>query len=199
MALDDIRADIAYVKDLVDDGGDGERLRGGIWMVVAGVVFSITSVVVWWTVSQRLAAGWWIAGIWFAGSLVCNLLGMTLTARLPRARGTPGRALKSVGVAISLTLSALFGAGIVASAVTQNYGVWALFPSIVFAVYGAFWYGSAVITRERWRHIVAAGSCFAAVLFPIVSNRLESCLLFAALLTLLATLPGIVILRTKRA
>lgn len=199
MALDDIRADIAYVKDLVDEGGDGPRLRGGVWMTVAGVVFSVTSALVWWTTSHHLATGWWIAGMWFAGSLVCNVLGMAFTARLPRARGAPGRALYSIGAAISLTLGALFCAGIVTSVATHNYGVWALFPSVVLAVYGSFWYGSAVITRERWRHAVAGGSFAAAVFFPIVATRPEGYLIFAVLLTLLATLPGVVILRTKRA
>lgn len=199
MAIDDIRADIAYVKDLVDEGGDGVRLRGGIWMTVAGTVFSIVSVIAYWAISRDLFSGWWLAGLWFAGSLVCNVIGMALTARLPRSRSTPGRALYSVGAAISMTLSALFGAGLVASFATHNYAVWALFPSIVLATYGSFWYGSAVITRERWRHLAAAGSFVAAVIFPAVSNRAEGYLIFAALLMLLATLPGVVILRTKRA
>jgi hypothetical protein len=199
MAIDDIRADIAYVKDLVDEGGDGVRLRGGIWMTVAGTVFSLTSLVAWWLLSNKMVSGWWYLGVWLTGSLVCYAIALPLTARLPRSRSAPGRALYATGAAIAATTSSLFCAGVVAGLVNHNYAVWVMFPSIVLASYGAFWFVSATITREKWRHLVAAGSFVTSAGFTAFGMRLEGLLVFAACLVLLAVVPGVIILRTKRA
>lgn len=199
MAIDDIRADIAFVKDLVDDG-DAGRKRGGVWMTSAGLIYAATSIFLWWEVTQQRAfSGWWIAGTWFIASAIHYVVGIALTARLPRGRNASGRAIYSVGGAIAMNLSALFVAGIAASAVNHNYQIWALFPSIVLAAYGTFWLVTAAVTRESWRNLVAAGAYVSAALFTLVVARPEGLLAFAACLTLLATVPGVYMLNPKRA
>jgi hypothetical protein len=198
MTIDDIRADIAFMKDLVDDGTGAGRERGGIWMTVSGVVFSVASLVVWWiTTHEQPSSSWSIAAIWVGASAIDSAICVPLTANLPRGGNASGRALYTIGLSLSITVGALFCAAILASLLTHNYLVWTLFPSIVLAMYASFWLVTAAVTREKWRNLVAAGSYIAAAIFTPVANRPEGCLLFAVCLTLFATLPGIALLRTK--
>ena len=79
----------------------------------------------------------------------------------------------------------------------HSWMVFASFPTIILALYGAAWSVSAAMSDRKWMRWVAFGSFAAALGMAIVPDVSAGYLAFAAALLLLAAAPGYVLMREE--
>ncbi len=168
MAVDDLRADIEYIKSLIDDDGSGKRC-GAIWMITSGVVFSLAALVEEGAVERagHFASPWWVTLLWLSAAIVDYAIASALTVGLSRFQTVPGRARRAVGRATGLTIAVLVVAGLVSTYIGHNWRVWAFFPSIALAIFASYLVGDR---RRRASELAQLGSRRSATSRPRCSR-----------------------------
>ena len=194
--------DIAYIRALAEEGRNTPVLGGGI-LIAAGAIFGLASL-----------AHYGIAGglvdlepvalnyVWI-GALVLFLLSLIgLKSQIrgkPGARSAVNRAVGAgwMGVGLGIFVMALSIA--VLSFKLQSEVPTYLFPSLIFALYGAGWAVSATMSGQKWQWMLAIGGWIAA---PAIASLIDTPLLwlgYAAGLFLLALVPGLILVRQEPA
>lgn len=196
-----LRDDITYMKALADEGSRGPLLGGSI-LVAAGIIFGGASVVEW-AMQTGLVAGaggighlyvWGGAGALFAAALIWLI---------QRQRGRPGymspsnRASGNAWMGVGLAIFAMSIALSILSLKLDTEIPMAVFPSLIFALYGSGWAVSASMSGQKWLWWPAIGGWALAPVVAWFVGDPAMWLVYAAGLVLLALVPGAVLMRQE--
>lgn len=194
--------DIAYIKALAQ-AGFSAPLQNGMILVAAGLIFSIASLAHWAIVNQHvplsptaIAVSWLTSGVLFGLVLFFQIRAIN---RNPMAHNHTNHAAGSIWTAAGYGIFTLFivltlaGARLSMTEVLLN-----LIAPGVMLFYGIAWSSSAMICRKGWMHGVAIGCFAAAAALGWFIQHPDQMLIYAAALILLATVPGLLLMRAAR-
>lgn len=194
--------DIAYIKALAQ-AGFSAPLQNGMILVAAGLIFGTASVVHWSIINKLVGLGpTAIAIAWLASAVVFGLVMFFQIRSIhqnPMAQNHTNQASGSVWTAAGYGIFTLFVVLILAGArLNMTEVLMNLIAPGVMLFYGIAWSSSAMICRKGWMHGVAMG-CFAmAALLGWFIQDPNQMLVYAAALILLATVPGLILMRAAR-
>jgi len=192
-----VHADIAFLKDLAEEGRSTPLLGGSI-LVVAGTVFGLANFGEWALMSGRLSAPRWVSwAIWLASVAIFMSALAAIVRRLNRAKaGTAAnRATAIAWQGAGWTMFTLFASVAIVCWRTRSGVPTLLLPSIIMALYGLGWMVAAAMTGRRWIWLTAIGCYAAALVLAVFSVTPEVYLIHAVALVLFALLPGLVLVR----
>ncbi|HEY0052442.1 MAG TPA: hypothetical protein VGB49_03420 [Caulobacteraceae bacterium] len=203
MTQDEIRnvhEDIAYMKAMAQDGARGPLLGGAI-LVAAGIIFAAASVFHWaidaGVVNLPPAA---FSVLWIVAVAIFMVALFVLKSRLggkPGAYSPTNRAASTAWMGVGLSSFVLGISIAVICWRTQTEAPVYLFPSVILALYGAGWAVSASMSGSKplwW--VAIAGWALAPVLAWLTGSPVQW-LAYAVALLLLATAPGLVLMRQE--
>jgi hypothetical protein len=198
-----LKDDLAFIRSLAEEGRAGPLLGGPI-LLTNGLIFSGASLLDFALATHpALARQDWLADVWWAALGLSALVTIALIARLRAGKGrgsgplvakTFGSIWSGVGLAV---WACVFGL-LLAQARLQDGTVFAGFPTVILALYGAGWTASATLAQQRWMWGVALGGFAAAVLAGWLAGQASLLLVFAAALLLLMAAPGLILMRQAR-
>lgn len=196
----DARADIAWMRNLAQEGADAP-FRGGSVLFAAGLVFGAASLMQWAMATGIFPMSPLAAPILWLGTVAIFLL-IVFTRRIRTGCGpttAANRASAAVWSAVGWGVFA-FCAAVAAVGARLQSGeiVAAMIPSGVLVLYGMGWAVTAAMHRSRLLGGLAAASFIAAPLLGLLSGDARQLLAYAAALFLLATAPGWVMMRRAR-
>ena len=199
--LQGLRDDVAFMRDLADQGRNAPLLGGSI-SVAAGLSFGLASLATYavlprWVELPYQSIGW----IWIAASVPFAVVLITVSRRTnadPNGRTAANQANGSAWTAAGFAVFALFGAFILGSARTGEWIIMALLPPVILALYGAAWAVAGAMTGNAWIKGVASGTMVLAVACGWLAGSAEQYLVYALALLLFAAVPGAVLARQAR-
>lgn len=196
-----LKDDIAFLRALTKDDGQGLAKQGAV-MVAVGGIFGVVTFLYWLIYMGWLGAWGRVAyGLWVAGLVLFFAVGVMLERRFKGQ--SSAAASRAVDAAWGGT-----GVSLLAAGIGLQLGGWRLgnpnlalwtFPIVMFTLYGAAWSVAFAVKRRAWFAWVALG-CFLTAIAEgaLMSSPHEWLLLSAGLLALVAA-PGLAILRLSRA
>lgn len=199
--IQDLKADIAFMKALAQDGQQTPLLGGAI-LVAAGLIFGLAAVAHWALMTGRLDLGTpWAPLIIWGGALVLFFGALTVVRRglagKPGASSPGNRAAGTAWTSVGWTIFSLSGAIAVIGYKTHSPMITAIFPSLILALYGGGWSVAAAMARKTWLWMTAIGSYVAAVVVAWFCTSPLIFLVYAGALLLLAVLPGLMLMRQE--
>ncbi len=203
MTREDIQSvhdDIAYMRALATDGRRAPLLGGSI-LIAAGLLFGSASIVHYGLDSGLLnlppvAYAWLWGGVFLLFMIALNLLQRRI-GKLPGAMSLANRAAGTAWMGVGLVI---FTASISMGVISWKYETpipALLFPSLIFAVYGAGWAVSATVSGVKWQWVLAIAAWIAAPAIALLSGDPALWLAYAAGLFAFALLPGIALVRQQ--
>lgn len=199
--IQDLKADIAFMKALAQEGQQTPLLGGAI-LVAAGLIFGLASLAHWALLTGRLSLGTpWAPLIIWGSAMVVFFIALTLLRRglasKPGASSPGNRAAGMAWASVGWTIFALSGAIAVIGYKTHSPMITAIFPSLILALYGGGWSVAAAMSRKTWLWLTAIGSYVAAVVVAWFCTSPVIFLAYAGALLLLAVLPGFLLMRQE--
>ena len=196
--MQSLRNDLDYVKALAREGRHAP-LTGGPILLLAGTVWGTAALLMYAYMTGVIRADQSLAnGTWAAAALIF-LGGLAILSR--RVKRTPGAASMNTRA----NSAGWRGAGwaIFAFAVALGLAVWRLHdPQLlwllapaILSLYGVGWTVAAAMTEKAWLSWLAVGSFISAALLGFMAGAPEMFLAYAAVLYLLAGLPGYLLMR----
>lgn len=200
--LQGVKDDIAYMRSMAQEGRKTPLLGGSI-LILAGGVFGLASLAHYLIVSGVVAASdTAFAVIWLGAMAVFTVGLIALNLRIGRKPGYFSPVNKASGAAwmgVGLTIFFMFLSLAVMAWRTQDAAVMNIFPSLIFALYGAGWAVSGRMSGVRWMGWLAIGCWLAAPLIAFLTGQPEQYLAYAAGLFLFAAVPGVLMVRQEPA
>lgn len=198
--MQSLKDDIAFMRALAQEGQAAPPLGGAI-LALAGAVFAAASVAQWAVLSKVLAvSNVWLAAVWF-GALAIFFAGLLIArGRLRTKPGAYSPANKASGAVWQGIGMAIFFSFFAMSAATwRTHSPWLInfTPSLILLFYGVGWTLGRAMSGMKWMQWCAWGSFLAAVGVAFLIDSPLQYLAYAACLLLLATLPGLVLLRRE--
>ncbi len=196
-----IREDLAFVRALAQEGRRAPLLIG-YGLVASGLIFGAACIFCWLVEVRVLALPYWSEGaIWPIAIVVfmpavrwwraCSL------RDAPGATAVTNRAVSAAMRGLGYAMLTLMFASWALAYTLHTTVIFAMFPPVVLAVYGAAWMVAAATSDVPWLRWVAAG-CFAgSVLVGFTTAQSYGFLVFALLLLAVTTLPGAVLVRSE--
>ncbi len=197
-----IHDDIAYMKALAQEGRHAPLLGGRI-LIIAGLVFGVAALAHYGVQSGVIEVSpmaypllWGAAMVIFFGALMVEI---KRCGHRPGARSAGNRAAGAGWMGVGLATFVMFLSMGVIAWMTGRGDAFAIFPSLIFALYGSGWAVSATMSGQRWQWRLAIGAWIAA---PLIAFLIGSPLLwlgYAAGLFLFAFVPGLILARQEPA
>jgi hypothetical protein len=166
--IDILKDDIAFMRAMAQEGRRAPLL-GGASLLAAGLIYSAATLFCWAKTAKLIVVpDFWYLGVWPVATVVYFLVMAVLIGRW-RSTGKPGsaaltnRAFRWAWSAGGWAIMAIFAGSAVMGWRFHTWVVFATFPTIILAIYGAAWTISAVVSDRRWVRWVAAGCFVAAV------------------------------------
>lgn len=191
-----LREDISFLRQMAESGRRGPIL-GGIFLVVAGVVFGLACVVSWLGYQDVLPIhGWGQVYLWLVAFAVFWVVWFFLFVRMRAVQNAIGQGSASATFGV---IWGVCGLGVIVCFATVEIVAWRLnapvvqagFVPVIFAFYGTAWLANGALGKRRWM-LIAGISAFAfAVVMALLSNTTSQVLGMGAGLLLLLTLPGL--------
>lgn len=195
-----LKDDIAFMRALAQEGSSVPLLFGGN-MVAAGLIFGAAAFGHWLIMTGVLVLpGWAVLANWLAAAVI---FGVICTLLVRRARGRPGftsganRATGSAWSGVGFAIFAMWVGMMAYGYRTGHWEVMNIFPTIIFALYGAAWMVAGDMTGKLWIKLTALGSFVGAVVMGLLDGATQQMLGYAAFLFLLAVVPGVVLMRQE--
>ncbi|NUN67596.1 hypothetical protein HCU40_23520 [Pseudanabaena biceps] len=203
MTRDDIQTvhdDIAYMRALAVDGRRAPLLGGSI-LIAAGLLFGSASIAHYGIDSgivdlPPVAYAWLWGAVFLAFIVALNVLQRRI-GKLPGATSLANRAAGTAWMGVGLVI---FTGSISMAIIGWKYDTAIpalLFPSLIFAVYGAGWAVSATVSGVKWQWALAIAAWIAAPALAFLAGEPTLWLAYAAGLFLFALLPGILLVRQQ--
>lgn len=190
-----LKDDIAYVRALSEEGQKAGN-QGGLILAVAGFGWAGAALANWAVVEGH--AGSWAMWAWWAPiPLFAAAMAWTISRSIKRAEhNSPGnRAHQIAWQGIGYGFGAMVISFIAAAWVTGSGQLWVMMPSMAFAFYGVSWVIYALHASNRWLMTLGILSLIAAPLVALLAaDYAASMLAYAAGLSLLVGLPGVIML-----
>ena len=200
--IDAVRDDIAYMRAMAEEGRRTPLLGASI-LISAGLIFSAASLLAWAGHARVGGMTLQTANWGWLGAMV--LFGLVLTVLVRRQRGRPGcssptnRAASTAWMGVGLAIFVLaLSMGVIAWKL-QPGEVVLMFPSLIFALYGAGWAVSAAMSDKAWLWWVAIGAWIGAPLIALLTGEPAQYLAYALGLLLLTVAPGLALIRQEPA
>lgn len=188
-----VHDDLVFLRTLAE-AGRNPRLVCGPYFLAAGLIYSITSFLTWGlsVIGTPLALrailwAWiastvaWIPVTWWLQRREANVAGVTATIN---------RSIAIVWGGLSQAIGTIFLCCIIIAWRFETSLPWAVFPSVILALYGAGWTITSMISRQKWIRFIAIGSLAAAFLLAFVSGGSETFLVFGFILIVCVLIPG---------
>jgi hypothetical protein len=197
-----VREDLAFIKTLAQEGRRAP-LMSGRFLLSAGLVYGVTSLVAWAITIRLIDVPLdWLAGLWLGVTIVfvpsTRLLGRFVVNR-PGLTAANNRAAFAVWQGLGFALTSMLVAACAISAIVKTPIVFAVFPSIVLAVYGMAWWLAAAVSDLNWLRWTALGCFVSAVLIALLIESTAIYLAYAAALFAFLALPGWLLMRAEPA
>lgn len=195
-----LKEDIGYMKALADEGATAPLVGGSI-LVAAGLIFGAASVVEWLSAMDVVTLEG-PAHAWLWGG-VGVVFAITLFLLIRRQRDRPGimapanRAFANAWMGVGLAIFSMAVALSLLAIQTQSNLPMAVFPSLVFALYGAGWAVSAAMSGQKWLWWPAIGSWILAPILAWFVGQPTMYLFYAIGLFAFALVPGVVLMRRE--
>ena len=195
-----VHDDIAYMKALAQEGRQAPLLGGSI-LITAGLVFGLASIIHYAIDSGLIALPpVSYAFLWGAAGLIFFAVLMTQIRRTDRKPGAQSAANRAAGAGWMGV-----GLGVFVMALSMNVISWKaqsdipfmIFPSLIFALYGAGWAVSATMSDQKWQWKLAIACWIAAPLIAFLIGSPLMWLAYAAGLFAFALLPGVLLVRQE--
>lgn len=197
-----VHDDIAYMKALAQEGRQAP-LVGGRILVTAGLVFGVAALIHYAINSGLIDMApvaylvlWGAAMLIFFGALIVEA---RRCAGKPGAQSAGNRAAGAGWMGAGLGIFVMSLAMGVIGWKTQSNAVAAVFPSLIFALYGAGWSVSATMSGQRWQWYLAIGCWIATPLIAFLIGSPTLWLGYGAGLFLFALVPGLILMRQEPA
>lgn len=193
-----LREDITYMRALADEGTRGPLLGGSI-LVAAGIIFGGASIVEW--AMQAGVLNTPEVGHLYLWGATAVLFTIALVTLIKRQKGRPGhlspsnRAFANAWMGVGLAIFAMSVALTTLIYKTGSDLPAAIFPSLIFALYGSGWAVSAAMSGQKWLWWPAIGGWVAAPVLAWFVGDPALWLIYAAGLILLALVPGAILMR----
>lgn len=197
-----VEDDIAFMRAMAQEGRDAPLLSGPI-MIAAALIFGVASVCQWAIMSGAVdVTPWAMVWVWVASGV---LFIAALAALSRRIRSKPGQGSvgnRAVGAAWSAVGFGIFAAWVAFMAQGLINGDWTLMramPILVFTAYGSAWMVAGAMSGRSWMKGTGVAAYAGAAVLGLFSNQPVGFLVFAALLVLVALIPGLVLARQEPA
>lgn len=199
--VDSVQSDIAYLKQLANEGRDAPVLVGPV-LVAASIIFGIPSLFQWAVIAGVLTVNpwailtvWIVAGVVFAGVLTMIIRKMDTKAGAETIRN------RTIGAAWSACGYSIFAGWLALMAYGFSTGSWApmsLMPTLVMIAYGSAWLIAGLIVERRWMAGVGLLSYAGAVALAWFANTHMVFGVYIVLLLAVALMPGLYLMRQSR-
>lgn len=198
--LQSVHDDIAYMRAMAQEGRRAPLLGGSI-LIAAGGIFGSASIVHYAIETGMLAlspvAYAWLWGAAFLVFIVALNVLQRRIGKLPGATSLANRAAGTAWMGVGLVI---FTASISMAVLAWKSGsetTFMLFPSLIFAVYGAGWAVSATVSGVKWQWWLAVAAWIAAPGIAFLAGEPSLWLAYAAGLFAFAMLPGFQLVRQQ--
>lgn len=199
---DNPAADIAWMRQLAEQGRDAPLLNGPI-LVAASLIFGTANMVQWAIQTGALDVDPMVQlWVWLGAGAVFAIALYLLIQRFNRKSGSGSYGNKAVGAAWSGLGFGIFVMWLSLMAVGFSSNDWTMMwamPSVVATAYGSAWIVSGSISGRRWMTATGLVSYASAVLFGVLIGNPDIYLAFAGFMVLTALAPGLVLMRQETA
>ncbi|MBX3486031.1 hypothetical protein [Phenylobacterium sp.] len=199
---DSARDDLAFLRAVVESGGDDAQRRLGEGYFAAGLCYGVQMLL---HLGQYLnlvpSEGLVALVVAFGPTVVFTGLMIWLTKRRPSNADASmiGRALGAVFAAIGLANIALIA--IIGSQALRlhNIEIWLIYPCVVLSLQGAAWMIVYALRRRAWTAVVSAGWFVTGVVMALsIGHPLAYVLTTGLGLFTLMVAPGVYMMRRPR-
>lgn len=195
-----VHDDIAYMKALAQEGRQAPLLGGSI-LIAAGLVFGLASIVAYGIDSGILNVPPVAYAVLWGGAMLVFFVILAWqirrTDRKPGALSAANRAAGAGWMGVGLGIFVMSLSMAVISWKVQTEIPFLIFPSLIFALYGAGWAVSATMSDQKWQWKLAIACWIAAPLIAFLTGSPLMWLGYAAGLFLFALLPGVLLVRQE--
>jgi hypothetical protein len=199
----ELHQEIDYLKALAQDGGRAPIMNGAA-LFWAGIVFSCAAIVHYGMVEGILPNPnpWFIWINWGVASLIYGVLAF-ISIRLSIQKYGMGtlmnRTIGNVWSSIGFAIFVMFVALIIASIRFETMEDTArLFSPLILILYGVGWLVVSAVSGHKWLFWIGLMSFALAPLLSSLDFSAQM-LAYALALTLVATLPGLILMRSHKA
>jgi hypothetical protein len=194
-----LKDDLAFLRDLTQDSGRG-LARSGFALAAIGFAAGAYALLYWAAAFVPLGVRQWTMWGGLAIIPACFILVQLSQRWLPPATGAAARAVaaawRSVGASLAAGSLGLFIASVPAD---DSKFVLAIFPVLMFCLYGAAWSVAYAAKRQTWFAWVSGGCLACAFTVGLLYKSPHQWLVMAIGLFLLVGLPGLVIFKKAQA
>lgn len=198
--IQSLKDDIAFMKALAEEGRRTPLLGGSI-LVSAGLIFGFASLGHWAIVADVLAVpGWGLMALWTvaaAAFMIALYLLSGRAARKPGAGSPTNQAANAAWAGVGGSVFTLAVALVIISIRLQTDVFSVVFPSLIFALYGAAWVVSGSMARTAWVNWVGYGCWAAAALVAFFAGDSAQYLVYALCFVFFVTVPGLFLMREE--
>jgi hypothetical protein len=196
-----LETDLADLKRLAEEGRSAPLL-GGRYLVLAGGL-TMVGLLANYAIIQAEVSGWWAIGIFMTLIGLGIAIGSTFRKALadrPGSGSLSNRIEATVWSVGGLSIFIFFLGYVLRAALGMDAPaiVGGLIGTVGFLIYGIGFLTTACVSRETWLRIPGFASLGFALLTMLVAGRLESLLVAAAGVFLLAVVPGWILLGRER-
>lgn len=194
-------ADLSYLKSLAE-AGERTPLVGGSFGVLWGALYTPPPLLLYAHLTQALTLPDWLAPWLFVIPLPLGILGSIWLGRsvaaAPGAQSQVNRAASAAwiaaGSAMFLVTIGGFAAQWLVGESDQNAARWGGVMAVVFAVYGAAYATTALVSGFKGQALFGGLSLIAAAMMIVTMGMAEQLLVFGLALPLVSIVPGLIIL-----
>jgi len=200
--IDAVRDDIAYMRAMAEEGRKAPLLGGAI-LIAAGLTFGSASLLQWAAAAGVAGVTFELANWGWLAAMVAFIAALSWLSH--RLKGRPGACSpvnKAAGTAWMGVGMAIFFMAVSMALIAWRLNapeVMLLFPSLIFALYGAGWAVSAAMSDKKWLWWVAIGAWVGAPLIALLTGDPAQYLAYAVGLLLLTVAPGLALIRQEPA
>jgi hypothetical protein len=163
--MQSIRDDLAFLKALAADDGPLPRMAG-IQFLLPGLIYGLSTLLAWAIMRGLVPLSQGFAGqlgLWPTVIYIPALIVLLFIARKPQP-GTATRAIVGAWSGVGLTTLSMLAVIFIAGSRLHIPGVWQVWTSICFSLWGAAWWVFALLRRNKAWFVVAAGSFMTAII-----------------------------------
>lgn len=194
-------SDLAFMRALVADDGSHNRNFGYIYLM-AGLLYGAQCLLNWALLisDAEVSPLIWMAVGWLPTILFIVLIIHNSWQNRTNPYGT-GTTKRAVGAAFTgagaanAVLALVFGW---VAYQKRDWSIWLMFPLVVCALQGAVWCATAILRRNFWHALTAAGWFLSAIILGLfIDNTLTYVLVLGVALLVCMALPGLIIFRAS--
>jgi len=200
MTRDEMFADLAYARTLAEEGRHAP-LIGGRYLILFGLLLSVTYVAHWAILTGAVDAPRWMLGAIWAGFGVCAGIGSALVGA--RVRALPGQASldnridRAVWSAVTLASAAVIAGCLIGAGLNRDPQMPNAIMPAVFGFYGIALMTTASVASKPWLRWFAFAAFGVSGLVWLCINADWTYLVGAAAALLVLLAPGIIMVRAE--